>query len=114
MGIYRNCYHFARTILSVPFCPYHFVQYHFVRSPLRVMSMDGRAWGSELLIRADPKRRKLLHRSSTRVPHKSNSCGCQIIKNRQLINKPTVLRLRDESTLVSPADPQNIADEFFH
>src|SRR6218665_2719022 len=41
-------YHFARsilpvpfcpmpfcpyTILSIPFCPYHFVRYHFVRSP---------------------------------------------------------------------------------
>src|SRR6218665_2293438 len=23
----------SSTILSVPFCPYHFVQYHFVRSP---------------------------------------------------------------------------------
>src|SRR6218665_3902589 len=37
-------YHFDRTILSIPFCPYtilsipfclyHFVRYHFVRSPL--------------------------------------------------------------------------------
>ena len=33
IGIYRNCYHFIRTILSIPFCPYHFVPYHFVRIP---------------------------------------------------------------------------------
>src|SRR6218665_2918081 len=26
-------YHFVRTILSISFCPYHFVQYHFVRIP---------------------------------------------------------------------------------
>src|SRR6218665_3984654 len=26
-------YHFVRTILSVPFCPYHFVPYHFVLEP---------------------------------------------------------------------------------
>src|SRR6218665_2665914 len=25
------------TILSIPFCPYHFVRYHFVRSPLHVL-----------------------------------------------------------------------------
>src|SRR6218665_1315654 len=25
--------HFVRTILSVPFCPYHFVPYHFVLEP---------------------------------------------------------------------------------
>src|SRR6218665_1454123 len=29
----KTCYHFVRTILSVPFCPYHFVQWHFVRIP---------------------------------------------------------------------------------
>src|SRR6218665_3819326 len=33
IGIYKSCYHFVRAILSVPFCPCHFVQYHFVRSP---------------------------------------------------------------------------------
>jgi len=25
---------FIRNILSVPFCPYHFVRYHFVLEPL--------------------------------------------------------------------------------
>jgi len=28
------------TILSVPFCPYHFVQYHFVRSPQKVSQSE--------------------------------------------------------------------------
>src|SRR6218665_3611434 len=35
VGIYKNCYYFVCAILSVPFCPCHFVQYHFVRSPLK-------------------------------------------------------------------------------
>src|SRR6218665_1777974 len=46
IGIYKSCYHFVRAILSVPFCPCHFVQYHFVRSatggmlnPTRVLSL---------------------------------------------------------------------------
>src|SRR6218665_1731256 len=26
-------YLFVHTILSIPFCPYHFAQYHFVRIP---------------------------------------------------------------------------------
>src|SRR6218665_3028539 len=29
----KNYYHFVRTILSIPFCPYHFVPYHFFRIP---------------------------------------------------------------------------------
>src|SRR6218665_147312 len=29
----KNYYHFVHTILSIPFCPYHFVPYHFVRTP---------------------------------------------------------------------------------
>src|SRR6218665_2293585 len=32
----KNYYHFVRTILSIPFCPYHFVPYHFVRTILSV------------------------------------------------------------------------------
>jgi len=28
----QNCYHFVRTILSVPFCPKTFCPYHFVRT----------------------------------------------------------------------------------
>jgi len=27
------------TILSVPFCPYHFLQYNFVRSPAHVIQV---------------------------------------------------------------------------
>jgi len=29
----KNCYHFVHTILSIPFCPHHFVEYHCVRVP---------------------------------------------------------------------------------
>src|SRR6218665_3384550 len=31
------------TILSIPFCPYHFVRYHFVRSPVALFrDRDGK------------------------------------------------------------------------
>jgi len=32
---YKIVSFYPYTILSIPFCPYHFVRYHFVRSPLR-------------------------------------------------------------------------------
>jgi len=32
---------FIRNVLSVPFCPYHFVQYHFVLVPYTLTRADG-------------------------------------------------------------------------
>src|SRR6218665_2359725 len=37
-----SVYHFVHTILSVPFCPYHFVRYHFVLEPLTHMQYTRR------------------------------------------------------------------------
>src|SRR6218665_1749810 len=38
-----SVYHFVHTILSVPFCPYHFVPYHFVLEPREVIVYQSRA-----------------------------------------------------------------------
>src|SRR6218665_2363111 len=37
-----SVYHFVHTILSVPFCPYHFVRSHFVLEPVRLYSRSTR------------------------------------------------------------------------
>src|SRR6218665_266318 len=34
-------YHSVRAILSIPFCPYHFVRYHFVLEPLAILTRVG-------------------------------------------------------------------------
>jgi len=36
------------TILSVPFCPYHFVQYHFVRSTFWLVPLEGALYVSAM------------------------------------------------------------------
>jgi len=37
-------YYFIRTILSIPFCPCHFVRYHFVLEPETLSRLSDYVW----------------------------------------------------------------------